>query len=64
VTLPVAPEPRVVPVTMPVVAPPAAPEPRTVPVLPPAAAPAPPGDRVRIATDVYLDIVVDEPPPA
>jgi hypothetical protein len=57
VTMPIAPEPRVVPVVRPA----AAPVPRTVPVLPAAPqATAPPDDSVRIATDVYLEIVVDD----
>jgi hypothetical protein len=58
--MPIAPEPRVVPVVRPA----AAPVPRTVPVLPAAPqATAPPDDSVRIATDVYLEIVMDDYPP-
>ena len=46
-------EPRVVPVVVP------RREPRTVPVVPPTG-----GDRVRISTEVYMESVAEDAPPA
>jgi hypothetical protein len=40
------------------------PEPRTVPVVPRAASAPSAGDRVRISTEVHMEPVADEMPPA